>query len=95
MFFFKVIPCLVWGLVKGVLAGGLLGLAGCFLGAISFFFLSALGLSMYTFIIGPQYTMLEEPWKRFTLLSGVVLALIGFIWGLVTGFRVMALRVDL
>lgn len=95
MTFLKAIPCVIWGLVKGLLVGGLLGLAGCLLGAMAFFFLSAIGVSMYTFLAGPKYILLNEPWKVFTAFSGGALAVIGFIWGATTGFRNMALRVDL
>jgi hypothetical protein len=50
---------------------------------------------MYTFLAGPKYILLNDPWKIFTAFSGGALAVIGFIWGAVTGFRNMALRVDL
>ena len=95
MTFLKAIPCVIWAVLKGMLVGGLLGLAGCLLGALAFFFLSAIGVSMYTLLAGPKYILLNDPWKAFTVFSGSALAAIGFIWGAVTGFRNMALRVDL
>jgi len=93
MTFLKAIPCVLWGIIKGALIGAVCGIAGGLLGAAFFFVLSFVGLAMYGWITGPRYIPIEQPWKIFTLVSCAVCAVLGFVWGMQSGFRNMADRV--